>query len=190
MSGAARGGRSGIAVYVVVCALVPLVLDAGTGRLLGEALLMLAMAQMWNLLAGYTGLVSIGHQVFVGVGAYALFVGSDTLGISPYAAIPLAGLAGGLLALLIAPLLFRLRDAYFSIGMWVFAEILRLLVTKSSTFGGTSGTGAQVRAADRRRTLRPAELLYLRGHRAGGDGRNACAVAVAVRPGIDDGAGQ
>jgi branched-chain amino acid transport system permease protein len=139
MSGAARGGRSGIAAYVLVCALVPLVLDAGTGRLLGEALLMLAMAQMWNLLAGYTGLVSIGHQVFVGVGAYALFVGSDSLGISPYAAIPLAGLAGGLLALLIAPLLFRLRDAYFSIGMWVLAEILRLLVSKSSTFGGTSG---------------------------------------------------
>lgn len=128
-----------IALYVVLAVLVPFVFDGGVARLLGEVLLMLAMAQMWNLLAGYTGLVSIGHQAFVGIGAYVLFFASDGLGITPYAAIPIAGIAGGLVAIAVAPLLFRLRDAYFSIGMWVFAEILHLLAAKSPVLGGTSG---------------------------------------------------
>lgn len=143
MSGATQflqnAGVRGVALYVTIAALIPIVFDGGIARLIGEALLMLAMAQMWNLLAGYTGLVSIGHQLFVGVGAYVLFLASDGLGVTPYAAIPLAGIAGGLIALLIAPLLFRLRDAYFSIGIWVFAEILHLLAAKSPVLGGTSG---------------------------------------------------
>lgn len=129
----------GVGLYVAFALLAPSVFDPGIARLLGEVLLMLAMAQMWNLLAGYTGLVSIGHQAFVGIGAYVLFFASDGLGITPYAAVPLAGLAGGLVAIIVAPLLFRLRDAYFSIGIWVFAEILHLLATKSSVLGGTSG---------------------------------------------------
>ena len=41
----------------------------------------MAMAQMWNLLAGYAGLVSIGQQAFIGLGAYGLFVAVDRLGM-------------------------------------------------------------------------------------------------------------
>ena len=129
----------GACACAVVAASAPLVLGAGTLHVLGEALLLLAMAQMWNLLAGYTGLISIGHQAFVGVGAYVLFVASDRLGLQPYASIPVAGLASAALALLVAPCLFRLRDAYFSIGMWVLAEILHVLVARSDTLGASAG---------------------------------------------------
>lgn len=124
-------------------AFAPTVADGGLLRLLSEVLITLAMAQMWNLLAGYTGLVSMGHQAFAGIGAYLLFVASDRLGISPYWMVPVAGLGGALLAAVVAPLMFRLRDAYFSIGMWVLAEIVRLLVAKFPLFGGESGVPLQ-----------------------------------------------
>ena len=51
---------------------------AATMKLLVEFFTLLALAQMWNLLAGYAGLVSIGQQAFIGLGAYGLFfVGLD-----------------------------------------------------------------------------------------------------------------
>ncbi len=124
---------------VAALAAAPYFADSGTLGLLSEILLALAMAQMWNLLAGYTGLVSMGHQAFIGVGAYLLFVVSDRFDVSPYLMVPLAGVAAALFAAVVAPLMFRLRDAYFSIGMWVFAEIVRLLVTRFDALGGESG---------------------------------------------------
>ena len=130
-------------VALVVCAALaaaaPALLDAGWLRLASEVLLMLAMAQMWNLLAGYTGLVSLGHQAFIGIGAYLLFYVSDRFEIHPFVLVPLAGVAGAAVAASIAPLLFRLRDAYFSVGIWVFAEIVYVLATKTRELGATSG---------------------------------------------------
>lgn len=122
-----------------VAALIPRYVDGGVLRLMSEVLLGIALAQMWNLLAGYTGLLSLGHQLFVGAGAYTLFEATQRLGLAPYWALPLSGLVGALLAALLAPALFRLRDAYFSIGMWVFAEIGALLVSKTPSLGATSG---------------------------------------------------
>ena len=52
---------------------------------------MLALAQYWNLLAGYAGLVSVGQQAFVGLGGYLLFALTVHAGIDPLAAIVLAG---------------------------------------------------------------------------------------------------
>lgn len=123
----------------VLVGLLPRWVESGTLGLLSEIALMLAMAQMWNLLAGYTGLISMGHQAFVGIGAYLLFMLSDRLQVVPYWMIPVGGIGAALLALLVAPLMFRLRDAYFSIGMWVLAEIVRLLVSRFPALGGESG---------------------------------------------------
>jgi branched-chain amino acid transport system permease protein len=127
------------AVVIAVAALLSRYADAGVLRLASEVLLAIGLAQMWNLLAGYTGLLSLGHQLFVGVGAYTLYEGTQRLGIAPYWVLPLSGLAGAALAALLAPALFRLRDAYFSIGMWVFAEIGALVVSKTPALGATSG---------------------------------------------------
>jgi branched-chain amino acid transport system permease protein len=114
--------------------------------LAGEVLLGIAMAQMWNLLAGYGGLLSLGHQLFVGLGAYVLFEATQRLGLAPYVVLPLSGLAGAFAAALLAPALFRLREAYFSIGLWVFAEIAALLVSKSATLGSTAGRPLDISA--------------------------------------------
>lgn len=123
----------------LVAALAPQWLDAGLMRLASEVLLAICLAQMWNLLAGYGGLMSLGHQLFIGVGAYALFDLAQRTGISPYWLLPLSGLAGALCAALIAPALFRLREAYFAIGIWVMAEVVALLVSKTQALGGNAG---------------------------------------------------
>ena len=57
---------------------------------------------MWNLLAGYAGLVSLGHQVFVALGAYALFLASGWFEISPYWLLPVAPVVCALVAATIA----------------------------------------------------------------------------------------
>jgi branched-chain amino acid transport system permease protein len=123
----------------MLIAAAPAVLGEGALRFSTECLLILSMAQMWNLLAGYGGLVSLGHQVFVALGAYALFLTSGWLNISPYWTLPVAPVICAAVAAIIALPLFRLREAYFSIAMWVFAEIIAAFVTKSSWMGGTAG---------------------------------------------------
>ena len=108
-------------------------------RLFGEIYSFVALASLWNLLAGYSGLVSVGQQAYVGFGGYALFALAMFLGVHPLLAIVLAGLLGALIAVPIAPLLFRLQGAYFAIGTWVLAEVFRLGFAQVSALGGGSG---------------------------------------------------
>ena len=124
---------------LLLLAAAPLAVSQGLLKLFAEILLVYTMAQMWNLLAGYAGLMSLGHQAFVGVGAYSLFFVANRFEVPAYYAIPAAAAASALMAALIAPLVFRLRDAYFAIGMWVFAEILRLLTGNTEALRSNMG---------------------------------------------------
>ncbi len=108
-------------------------------QLVLEMLLVFAMAQGWNLLCGYTGLLSFGHQAFVGLGAYALFLTVNMLGASPYVSLGASALVCILVALVMTLLLHRLRDAYFSIGIWVLADSLRLLFGQWEWVGSSRG---------------------------------------------------
>jgi branched-chain amino acid transport system permease protein len=94
---------------------------------------------LWNLLAGYAGLVSVGQQAYVGLGGYVLFASTILGTLHPFAALALAGVIGAAVALPVAGLLFRLRGHYFAIGTWVIAEIFRLLAAQMSPLGGGSG---------------------------------------------------
>jgi branched-chain amino acid transport system permease protein len=133
---------AGIASLLIVAVLIAAPWWAGRAnlRLLGEIYSFLALASLWNLLAGYTGLVSVGQQAFVGLGGYTLFAAAMVLGVPPLLAIVLAGIAGALVALPLAPLLFRLQGAYFAIGTWAAAEVFRLTFAQVSMLGGGSGT--------------------------------------------------
>lgn len=108
-------------------------------RTIVEIAYYLALAQLWNLLAGYAGLVSVGQQAFLGLGGYALFVFAMNAGVHPIAAIPLAGIAAALFAVPTAFIVFRLRGAYFAIGTWVVAEVYMLSFAQVSALGGGSG---------------------------------------------------
>ncbi len=101
---------------------------------------MLALAQYWNLLAGYAGLVSVGQQAFVGLGAYLLFALTIFGEVDPILAIILAGAFAGLCAVPTAFVVFRLRGAYFAIGTWVMAEVYRLVLAQFKSLGGGTGT--------------------------------------------------
>ena len=109
-------------------------------RLLAEIYAYVALASLWNLLAGYAGLVSVGQQAYVGLGAYLLFGFAMLAGVHPLAAIPLAGVASAMIAVPVAALIFRLRGHYFAIGTWVVAEVFRLLAAQTAALDGGSGT--------------------------------------------------
>lgn len=139
---ATRSSRVGIAliaVATIVLALAPYWGDRQTLRLLAEMFTFIALASLWNLLAGYAGLVSVGQQAFVGLGGYVLFALAILLDMNPVLAIFIAGPVGALLAIPVAVLIFRLRGAYFAIGTWVVAEVFRLLASQISVLGGGSG---------------------------------------------------
>jgi branched-chain amino acid transport system permease protein len=133
-------GLGALAAVVVTLAFAPLWAGRDDLRLLGEIFAYLALASLWNLLAGYAGLVSVGQQAFVGLGGYMLFALAILVGMSPLWAIPGAGLIGAVAAVPVAALVFRLRGHYFAIGTWVVAEVFRLLASQVSMLGGGSGT--------------------------------------------------
>jgi branched-chain amino acid transport system permease protein len=138
-----RSSRIGTAVFaagVVVLAAAPYWTGRSELRLLSEIYAYVALASLWNLLAGYAGLVSVGQQAYVGLGAYVLFALAMLGGMHPLWAVPLAGLAAALVSVPVAALIFRLRGAYFAIGTWVVAEVFRLLASQVSALGGGSGT--------------------------------------------------
>ena len=113
-------------------------------RLMGEIFLYLSLACLWNLMAGYAGLVSVGQQAFVGFGGYLLFALTILGGLHPITAILIGGLLAAVLSVPIAILIFRLRGAYFAIGTWVVAEAFRLSFAQVSSLGGGSGSSLPV----------------------------------------------
>lgn len=132
------------AVLVIVFASVPFWAGRGDMRLLSEIFLYLTLASLWNLLAGYAGLVSVGQQAFVGLGGYCLFALAMFGGLHPIVALPLIGIVGALVAIPVALIIFRLNGAYFAIGTWVVAEVFRLGFAQISVLGGGSGTSLPI----------------------------------------------
>jgi branched-chain amino acid transport system permease protein len=133
---------------VLLFALLPTLATRGLLQELIFVFYMLSLAQFWNLLAGYAGLVSVGQQAFVGLGGYLLFALTNMAGLDPLLAIVIAGLVAGLCALPTALVVFRLRGAYFAIGTWVVAEVYRLVFAQIKQLGGGTGTSLSVAAAN------------------------------------------
>ncbi len=102
-------------------------------------LLLIAIAEAWNLLAGYTGLVSLGSAAFVGAGGYLAVAGMNHLGLPLAAAVALGGLGAAALAFVVSWAVFRMRGLYFTVGTLALAEALRLFMVNVPTFGGASG---------------------------------------------------
>ncbi len=115
-----------ILVFVFLSLLVTLPL--WSSRYIVNVLLLIlvhaTLASMWNLLAGYSGMISLGQQMFVGIGGYTLAVSSVFYGIPIVISVFLGGLISAVLALFISLPIFRMKGVYFAIGTWVIAEAL------------------------------------------------------------------
>lgn len=136
-------------------AFAPWVLDAGSVDRLTTLFVYGILALMWNALAGYAGLVSVGHQAFFGLGAYAAVRIADA-GVSPYPALLLGACAVALLAIPISAFMLRLKGGEFAIGMWVIAALSHLLVNLDSLVQGETGTSLialQTYGGDQRRLI-------------------------------------
>jgi branched-chain amino acid transport system permease protein len=148
-----RSSRSTRAAMIVIAFLGVVLLSAPTWastdtmRLLIDIFLYVALACLWNFLAGYAGLVSIGQQAFVGLGGYGLFALTTKAGVTPLLCVPIIGLAAAIVSIPIAGLLFRLRGAYFAISSWVVAEVFRLSAILITPLGGGSGMSLPARIA-------------------------------------------
>ena len=132
------------ALAIVVMAAMPWWADSGTIRRVVEFSCYLAIAQMWNLLAGYSGLVSVGPQAFIGAGGYALYVLALKFGINPFLAVGLSVVLPTLLAVPTYAVLHRLDGPYFAIGTWVVAEAVRLLTTNLDYVNNGAGLTLRV----------------------------------------------
>ena len=127
-------------------AVLPLWAGAAEMRLVVEFCYYLALAESWNLLAGYAGIISVGQQAFVGLGSYAFLSGTIFAGLHPLLALPLAGLFAACFAVPAAFIMFRLQGAYFAIGTWALAEVLRTLFTQIQFFGAGTGRASACRS--------------------------------------------
>jgi branched-chain amino acid transport system permease protein len=141
---ASWGGLLVVVPLVVVLAMAPYYLDRGLQGSLVTLFSLVVMATMWNLLAGYGGMVSIGQQAYIGIGAYALVYFSDSHGLNPFLAVGVAVLIAGVISVPISFLAFRLSGGYFAIGTWVIAEVVRLVVVQFDSLG--AGAGASLMA--------------------------------------------
>ncbi len=116
----------------VVLALLPFVIHNDYYlNILTICLIYAALASTWNLMVGYAGILSFGHQAFYGLGAYFSAIITIHLGVSPWLSLPLGGLFAALLSLTIGIPCLRLRIApYIAIATLAFSEIL-LVVCKN-----------------------------------------------------------
>src|SRR5256712_9424989 len=129
---------AGTLVAALVLAGVPLVFESDVVQKLTTLLILVLLAVMWSAVAGYGGLLSVGQQAFLGIGAYGtVFFAAQ--GVSPYPAMLLATLVAEVISVPISLFALRLRAAQFAIGMWVIAEVISILVRLDQNLG--AGTG-------------------------------------------------
>jgi branched-chain amino acid transport system permease protein len=115
--------------------------------------------QAWNVMMGFAGQLSLGHALYVGIGAYTAGALFYHLGIGPWAGLPLAIVAAALVGLVIGFLAFRfgLSGVYFALLTIAFAEITRIGFDHLSFTGGPGGMFLKVAQRD---TI---DLIHFRG---------------------------
>jgi branched-chain amino acid transport system permease protein len=133
--------------------------SASVMRKMVEFLTFVALAQMWNLLAGFAGVVSVGQQAFVGLGAYAMVVFVNSFHQNIYFSVLLSALIVAVIAIPMGLVAFRLRGSYFAIGTWVLAEVASLIMVNNSTVGG--GSGASIKVTDYDLVTRQKSVYWL-----------------------------
>ncbi|MEO7369686.1 MAG: branched-chain amino acid ABC transporter permease [Ilumatobacteraceae bacterium] len=129
---------------VVLLAFLPSWGSISLQRKMVELLTLIALAVMWNLLAGFAGVVSVGQQSFVGLGAYSMIAFVNVHHQNLYWSVLYSGLVAAVLSIPLGLIAFRLRGNYFAIGTWVLAEAVSLIVILQKSVGAGNGVSLKV----------------------------------------------
>jgi branched-chain amino acid transport system permease protein len=130
-----------LAAVLLLLLLLPLWLDKYTLGIFVMIFFYAYLGQSWNVLTGYTGHISLGHALYLGIGAYTSTYLAQALGLSPWIGMLLGGLIASAISLCLGFLGFRfgIRGVYFVILTIAFAEITRLIVSHIEALGSFSG---------------------------------------------------
>lgn len=99
----------------------------------------ISLGQMWNLLSGYAGLISLGQQLYIGIGGYILALLSNNYGIPLFVGLIVGGIISVILSVLLSFLLLRMKGMYFAIATWITAEAFILIFAGWDYMGGGNG---------------------------------------------------
>lgn len=130
-----------LAAVFVILMLLPLFLDNYVLGIFVVIFFWAYVGQSWNVLTGYTGHISLGHSLYIGIGAYSTTFMAQTFGLTPWIGMILGGLIAVTIALFLGYLGFRfgLRGVYFVIMTIAFAELARLIVSHIEVLGSFTG---------------------------------------------------
>jgi len=133
--------RATVWSFTVICALLALAPLWGSQVFMSRAVLLfvyILLAVTWNALAGYAGLMSVGQQAFIGLGAY-FSIRLSNAGVPAFAALVLAPVVVAFISVPVSMLMLKLRGGEFAIGMWVLAFTFHLSINLDPLIQGETG---------------------------------------------------
>ncbi len=165
--GLTRRARAALALFLAVMLTLPLIANAYVVSVLVVVLFSAYFGQAWNIMTGFAGQLSLGHALYVGLGAYASAALFVHFGVAPWlgmiAGMALAAAAGSLIAAL--SFRFRVGGVYFALLTIAFAEFTRILFDHFGWVGATEGLFLPVATLTRNAPLHlrgsPAMFYYL-----------------------------
>lgn len=141
-----------LVALLVVLAIAGQFVALGTLSLLTTMLMVITIAQGWNILSGYGGYLNLGMAAFFGIGAYTTAILFDRLGWPLLVGLPFAGASAALAALLVGVPSLRLRGAYFAILTLVLGFLVQAYAAVSDLTRGALGIFVEPPGGDPRTT--------------------------------------
>ena len=145
-------------IYIIILAVLFTLPTWGGNYIIMLVMLMgmyITLGHMWNLLSGYSGLTSLGQQMYIGLGGYCVAAFSNFLGVPLIIALIMGGIVCMVLGIGMSYLLLRMKGMYFAIATWMFAEAMLLVMASIEAFG--KGQGMFILAA---RKMGTTEIYY------------------------------
>jgi len=99
----------------------------------------IAVASSWNIIGGYAGYISLGHNVFLAVGGYFSGILFAYYGISPFITTPLAGLAAMAVGFMVGMITLRTRGPTFIISTIALVLLTKIALDNWDYIGGANG---------------------------------------------------
>lgn len=134
-------GSATALVFFLALSCLPLLADDAIVAIATLVLMFALYGQAWNLMMGYVGQLSLGHGLYIGLGAYAVALATGTHGWSPWLGILIGALISAAVAAVVAFVGFRcsVRGIYFTLLTIAVAEMMRMAFDNWSYVGGTAG---------------------------------------------------